>query len=178
MARDRFSGDDPVRPEGPARLAAFFRGRWRGVRGPARIGFALALGLVVVLGGAITIGPAASAAEGHGTRGYYIARSYFCHVSPHAHTCEWRGDFTRRPGGPVLRRAVRFNGQLPAGMHEGEAVPAVDTGAPDEVYTPGNRSAWITALACLVLGGIWSLAFMIVIVMRIRYRNWPFPARP
>jgi hypothetical protein len=177
MSRNKPSRDhtsDLPSPVGPARFSAFFRGRWRAVRAPVGMGFSFAIGMALLLGGALNIGPAISAAEGHGTHGYYIARDYYC-TGRHSSYCQWKGDFATRPGGPAVRTDVEFKGHLPAGIHAGEVVPAVDAGSPFEVFQPGNRAAWLGALALIVLGGIWVLAMAGLIVMRFRSGRWMFP---
>jgi hypothetical protein len=177
MSRNKASREhtfDRPSPTGPARFSAFFRSRWRAVRAPVRLGFSLVIGVVVLLVGAFTLGPAISAAEGHGTHGYYIARSFVCE-GYRAGSCHWKGDFARTRGGPAVRTDVEFKGHLPADLQPGEVVPAVDTGAPFEVFQPGNRAIWLGALGLTILGGIWILATAGVIAMRFRPGGWPFP---
>jgi hypothetical protein len=72
-----------------------------------------------------------------------------------------------------VRSDVAYEGHLPSGIHDGEIVPAVDTGAPSEVFQPGNRTAWLGTLALTVLGAIWVLASAGAVVMRVRSRRWP-----
>lgn len=88
--------------------------------------------------------------------------------------CHWKGDFVRRRGGPAVRSDVEFKGHLPADIQPGEVVPAVDTGAPFEVFQPGNRAVWLGALGLTILGGIWVLATAGVIAMRFRPGGWLF----
>jgi len=172
-SRDHTSGLSG--PTGPARFSAFFRSRWQAVRVPVSVGLCLVFGVLILLAGALNLGPAVSAAEGHGTHGYYIARNFVCVDGYRTHTCEWKGDFVSRPGGPALRSYVEFKGHLPSNIHEGEAVPAVDTGAPSEVFQPGNLYSWFFALALTVFGGLFVLATAALIVIRFKSGSWPFP---
>jgi len=162
-------------PAGPARFSAFFRDRWRAARVPVSVGLCMVFGVLILLGGALNLGPSISAAQGHGTHGYYTARRFTCFDGYRSHYCEWKGDFASKPGGPARRTDVEFKGHLPANIHEGEAVPAVDTGAPSEVFEPGNRYSWLFALALTVFGGLFVLATAGLIVMRFKWGSWPFP---
>jgi len=85
----------------------------------------------------IDIGPAVSAARGHGTRGFFVARTERCGRNG----CSWSGLF-RLPGGQVTRRGVNFFGSE-SGMHAGSVVPALDTGDVSGVF-PGTatRAGW------------------------------------
>jgi len=52
----------------------------------------------------------------------------------------------------------------------------VDTGAPYEVFQPGNRYSWLFALALTVFGGLLVLATAGLIVIRFKSGSWPFLA--
>jgi hypothetical protein len=107
--------------------------------------FWLLLGIALLVVAGIGIGPAVSAARGHGTRGYFVARTERCDRNG----CSWRGLF-RLPGGQVTRRGVSFFGSE-SGMHAGNVVPALDTGDPVGVFPRHGDKSW---LADLVVGAI------------------------
>ena len=100
--------------------------------------------LVVFMG--VSIGPALSAAQGHGTRGYFVAQAESCG----RHGCTWSGKF-RLPDGQVTRGGVNFDGGY-SGMHVGSVVPALDTGAFSGVFPRHGSDDWLTDLAAGVFG--------------------------
>jgi hypothetical protein len=73
----------------------------------------LVIGLILVVIASINIGPALSAFQGHGTRGYFVAESHDCS----SHGCTWDGRF-QLPDGRVTRSSVSFVGSY-LGMHVG-----------------------------------------------------------
>jgi hypothetical protein len=106
----------------------------------------LVAGIVLVVFMGVRIGPAASAAEGHGTRGYFVAQAESCG----RHGCSWSGLF-RLPGGQVSRSDVTFNGSHP-GMHVGSVVPALDSGDFSDVFPRHGGDSWLFDLAAGVIG--------------------------
>src|SRR6266487_6599411 len=114
--------------------------------GPVTRLIRLVIGIAMVVFMGVSIGPAASAALGHGTRGYFVAQAESCG----RHGCSWSGQF-RLPGGQVTRDDVTFNGSYP-GMHEGSVVPALDTGDFSDVYARHGNSSWLGDLVTGILG--------------------------
>jgi hypothetical protein len=177
MSGKKSSRDDYLdmsRPAGFGRISQLFGGRWRTARTWVGIVFSLAVGLAVLVVGSVTIGPAVSAAEGHGTHGYFTARFVACHRRS---GCEWKGDFARSRGGPATRTDLEYKGHLPSNVHDGLAVPAIDTGAPYEVFQPGNWTGWLSALGLILLGLVWVLVTVVVAMIRATGRapflaNW------
>ncbi len=133
-------------------------GSRRRLPGPAAraIRLVVGIGLVVLMG--VSLGPAVSAAEGHGTRGYFVAQAESCG----RHGCSWSGLF-RLPGGQVTRTGVTFDGSYP-GMHIGSVVPALDSGDFSNVFPRHGSDSWLFDLAegvlgiCLIGQTIWTWA--------------------
>jgi hypothetical protein len=138
----------------------------RGWFGRRSIAATLALGAIMLLYGAISIGPAISAAEGHGTKGYFVAQSLNCG----RHGCNWSGEF-RLPDGQVTRTGVGFTGG-DTGMHVGTVVPALDTGGLFDVFPRHGDTSWLLSLALLV-GGAGLLGYRIVTWARRRRGGTP-----
>jgi hypothetical protein len=112
-----------------------------------------ALALFLILTGATRIGPAAAAAQGHGTRGYFVPTQVSC-----GHGCTWRGDFML-PGGQITRKGVSLDN--PHGpLRRGEPVAALDTGEQGTVFPPHGGRLWILLLIEIVAGtviaGLWA----------------------
>jgi hypothetical protein len=118
----------------------------------------LAVGVAVVVFMAVSIGPAISAAQGHGTRGYFVAQYESCRQ----HGCTWSGEF-RLPDGQVTRNDVGFDGSY-ASMRVGSVVPALDTGDFSNVFPRHGSKNWLIDLAAGVFGifligrAAWKLA--------------------
>lgn len=129
------------------------------MKSPIYIAFAFLVGILGLVVGTIRMGPAISAAEGHGTHGYFVAQYQVCTRN----SCSWKGDF-ELSGGAVTRSHIRFYGSAP-GMTAGTTVPAVDTGDPFGVYQP-HSSQWLLALASLLLG----VGFLVVAAQWARAR--------
>lgn len=123
------------------------------------IAFAFLVAILGLVVGAVRMGPVISAAEGHGTRGYFVAQYQTCTRN----SCSWKGDF-ELPDGAVTRSHMRFYGSAP-GMTAGTTVPAVDTGDPFGVYQP-HSSQWLLALASLLVG----VGFLVVAAQGARAR--------
>lgn len=112
--------------------------------GTSVIMYVIGIALVVFMG--VHIGPAVSAAQGHGTRGYFVAQAENCG----RHGCTWSGQF-RLPDGQVTRSNVTFDGSYP-GMHAGSVVPALDTGDFSAVFPRHGADSWITDVAVMTFG--------------------------
>jgi hypothetical protein len=113
--------------------------------------------VVLVFGAGRELGPAISAAEGHGIHGYFVAKSG-------CSTCgEWHGVF-ELPDGQVIKTNASFAGRYPR-MAVGSRVPALDTGAVHNVYPRHGANVW--QLAAGLLGGsiaglgVWAWAVLI-----------------
>lgn len=164
-------------------------GRWRGNppgrdgTGPSKgdqdakapigvlLWFLIPLFAVIILqDGAREIGPAREAASGHGTHGFFVAEVDHC---DNRSVCYWTGNFAL-PDGLVTRRNVTL---FPSGnMYSGEKIPALDTGAPRDVFARSGSTAWIEDLVYIIVGSVvlalWAL-FMPVRRLRRRRRNRP-----
>jgi hypothetical protein len=107
--------------------------------------------------GAIQIGPAIAAAEGHGTAGYFVAETELCSSK---YGCNgWTGDFVATDG-RVMRRNVNFMGPHGA-LYRGDRLAALDTGdASHFVYARRGDYYWIADLAMIIIGavgfGLWA----------------------
>jgi hypothetical protein len=118
----------------------------------------LAAGVVVVVVVGVSIGPAISAAQGHGTRGFFVAQSESCG----RHGCTWSGEF-RLPDGQVTRNDVGFEGSY-SSMQVGSVVPALDTGDFSNVFPRHGSTTWLIELAAgvfaifLICRATWKLA--------------------
>jgi len=103
---------------------------------------------------AIGLGPAISAAAGHGTAGYFVAQNEVCQ-----HSCLWKGEF-ELPDGQVTRVGVEYGGDE-SGMHAGTKVQALDTGAVFLVFARHGDNSWI-------LNAVELAASILVIILSIR----------
>jgi hypothetical protein len=104
----------------------------------------LVVGAVVFLVAVIGLGPAISAAEGHGTRGNFVAQTYDCHRS-----CHWKGKF-ELPDGQITRLSVEYSGDE-TGMHAGTKVRALDTGDLTTVFAGHGSTTWVANVVELAL---------------------------
>ena len=114
-----------------------FTQRSRGGRKPPGPLLWLAFGVAILVASAIGFGPSISAAEGHGTRGYFVARTQTCDRGG----CSWGGQF-RLPGGKVTRSGVGFSGNE-SGMRAGTVVPALDAGDRHVVFARHGDLTWL-----------------------------------
>jgi hypothetical protein len=121
-------------------------GSRRRLPGPVARVIRLVVGIALVVFMGVRIGPAISAAEGHGARGYFVAQAESCG----RHGCSWSGLF-RLPGGQVSRSDVTFDGSHP-GMHIGSVVPALDSGDFSDVFPRHGGDSWLFDLAAGVIG--------------------------
>jgi hypothetical protein len=113
--------------------------------------------VVLAFAAARELGPAVSAAEGHGIRGYFVARSG-------CGSCgEWHGVF-ELPDGKVIKADADFAGRDP-GMAVGSRVPALDTGAVHSVFPRHGANEWQLAAGlvggCIAGLGVWAWAVLI-----------------
>lgn len=139
----------------------------RGGRQPPGPVFQFVIGIAMLVYAGISIGPAVSAARGHGVQGYYVAQAEHCsHTRSHGGStnCWWIGLF-RLPDGQVTRRGMEFFGSE-YGMHAGSAVPALDTGALNAVYPRHGDKSWLAVLAMGTIG-----------TALIGYRIWTWTRR-
>ena len=130
------------------------------------IGLAVAIFLLVY--GGIGLGPAVSAAQGHGTRGYFVAQSESCDSH---NVCTWSGEF-KLPNGTVARTNVGFVGSDSA-MVQGTVIAALDTGDPTSVYQADSSDQWIQPAVFLLMGVLLLLGFgrMHLLAFRRRARR-------
>jgi hypothetical protein len=103
------------------------------------------------------LGPAVSAAQGHGIRGYFVAESG-------CGSCgEWHGVFELADG-KVIKTDADFAGRDP-GMAVGSTVPALDTGAVHNVFPRHGANEWelVAGLlgGCIAALGGWAWAVLI-----------------
>jgi hypothetical protein len=115
-------------------------------RRPVPLRARLFFGIVLLVHASIIVGPAVSAAEGHGTSGYFVAQTQSCG----RHGCTWIGQF-RLPGGQITRSGVTFDGDE-SGMRAGSVVPALDSGDLTGVFPRHGDDSWLLALAEGVIG--------------------------
>ena len=85
------------------------------------------------------LGPALSAARGHGVRGEWVAEQLLC--SRRGGSCQWTGEFVL-PNGKVQLPAVLYTG-AETSVSAGWTVPALDSGAGDEVYPVYGSTRWV-----------------------------------
>ena len=107
----------------------------------------IVVGLIMLVWGAALLRPAISAAEGHGTPGYFVAQSQSC--NNHGN-CSWSGEF-RLPDGQVTRTGVGID-ENDSDMVTGSVVPALDTGDTGEVFPRSGDRSWAIDLLVAVIG--------------------------
>ena len=117
-----------------------------GARRPAGPVARLAAAVAMVLFMAARFGPAISAADRHGTRGYFVAQSESCARQDRT----WSGRF-RLPDGKVTRQDVSFDGAY-RGMLAGSVVPALDAADFADVFRRPGSYQWLEDLAIAVSG--------------------------
>jgi hypothetical protein len=123
----------------------------------ARLPLKLIVGLVsaiLLVSTALHIVPAVRAGLHDGTRGAWIATSQTCHRS----ACSWNGKFVT-PDGHVLIASTKYAGPVPAGIHVGTSVPALNTGGSGLVFPATGSDLWIGLLIALlisILGLYWA----------------------
>ncbi len=126
-------------------------------------------GLGVVLAGCLIwlagshLGPGLRAKDGQGIDGLWIAQQQ--------DQGQWYGYFTA-PSGQVLLTNVYYAGSLSA-VRPGTVVPALDSGAGDEVYPLSGSGKWVHDLIGVIGGGLLLIALLArwLIVFRRRRRH-------
>jgi hypothetical protein len=91
------------------------------------------------------LGPGLRAAHRQGTVGSWIANEQV--------KDGWFGEFDSTSG-TVTRPHIRYAGSLPAVVKVGTAVPALDTGASDEVYPLTGSGLWIHDVIWIIIGAL------------------------
>ena len=105
---------------------------------------------VIVWEAGIHLGPGLQAAHGQGIRGSWIAQDQ--------KGGRWYGEFVSSSGTVTLSH-VYYASTLPA-VEPGSSVPALDSGASDEVYPLTGSGKWIHDVIGVVAGGLALLAFL------------------
>lgn len=132
--------------------------------------FSLGLGIFLLVDGGIHIGPAVSAAEGHGIHGYFVAQNESCSSSDDGDdSCSWSGEF-KLLNGTVTRTNVSFVGS-DSSMQEGTVVPALDTGDRSSVYQAGSIDQWIQPALFLLFGAGFIVALIVAMIRALRRRG-------
>lgn len=96
------------------------------------------------------LGPGLRAAHGQGTDGRWTAQEQ--------DSGQWYGEFVSSSGTVALPH-VYYAGGLSA-VHAGTVVPALDTGAGDEVYPLSGSSKWIHDVIGIVVGALALIALV------------------
>jgi hypothetical protein len=131
--------------------------------------FSLGLGIFLLVDGGIHIGPAVSAAEGHGIHGYFVARNESCDSGDDGDdSCSWSGEF-KLANGTVTRTNVTFVGSDSA-MEQGTVVPALDTGDRSSVYQVNSIDQWIQPALFLLFGAIFIVGLVWTLFRALRRR--------
>jgi hypothetical protein len=137
----------------------------RATRDGLQLKFVLLASLVLIpvgflVDGALGIGPAVAALEGHGTRGTFTATSQACGHG----NCTWVGTF--QPDNTTIEGSLdaRIYGNHDPGT--GYSIPAIDTGDGTYVYPIGGGGAWKGSAAELVIGGATLPPAMWYVILR------------
>jgi len=173
------TGDQPVPDPDPADLAAGDRGQavWSRL-GRRALGVFIAASIIAILGwmsflvfeGATSLGPAIQASHGQGTQGSFVPQDEVCTRGG----CTWFGDF-RRTDGTVTRRGVSYPGYADS-LRAGEAVPALDTGDPEQVFPRHDTLAW--RWPAIQLSAAFVVAGIVILLVRGRDGLWEFLSDP
>jgi hypothetical protein len=107
------------------------------------------------------LGPGLSAARGQGTMGSWTANEQV--------KDGWFGDFVSTSG-TVIRPHIRYAGSL-SGVKAGTAIPALDTGASDEVYPLSGSGLWIHDVIWIVIGAL-TLIGLLARGLFVERRRW------
>ncbi|MBO0832958.1 MAG: hypothetical protein J2P29_13415 [Actinobacteria bacterium] len=113
----------------------------------------LALLLLLTLG--THLAPAIRAGLHDGVHGYWVATEKTCGKNK---ACIWTGKFVL-PSGHVQIARTLYNGPLPATVHAGTRVAALDTGGSGPVFPASGSDVWISMLVGTVvalLALIWA----------------------
>lgn len=116
--------------------------------------FVFAGGIAVAMFGVSAL----QAALGHGTAGYFIARSYNCQTSRYVQECGWSGEFVL-PDGTVIGTNFGYAGNESA-MRAGTKVAALDpAGSADTAFPRTWSWQWLAyllgALVLCVGSALW-----------------------
>lgn len=124
------------------------------------LGVVLAVGLIWLAGS--HLGPGLRARDGQGVAAVWIAQQQ--------ENGQWYGQFVVPPG-KVLLSNVYYAGGLSA-VQQGTVVPALDSGASNEVYPLSGSSKWVHDLIGVIVGGLLLIALLArwLIVFRRRRR--------
>jgi hypothetical protein len=119
-----------------------------------RIGVAV-LAVILLFGSATHLAPAIRAGLHDGVRGSWVATAQICTKGK---GCSWTGKFVL-PSGRVEISRAQYDGQLPAVLHAGTRIPALDTGGSGLVFPVTGSDLWISllvAIAVSLLGLFWA----------------------
>lgn len=108
------------------------------------------LSTIIVWQAGIHLGPGLQAAHGEGTHGTWIAQDQ--------NEGRWYGEFVSSSGTVTLPH-VYYAGTLPT-VEPGSSVPALDSGASDEVYPLTGSSKWIRDVIGVVGGALALIALL------------------
>lgn len=124
-------------------------------------------GLVMVVVGAVEIGPAYAAAHGHGTPGYFTAVSKTSCVRPTS--CSWTGTFTSLNLRDI-RNNVRMDGSWTY-VEPGTMIPALDSGDPFAVFPRLGSTRWHEDVGFLAIGSIILMPWLYLVAVRRMWRS-------
>ena len=114
-----------------------------------------ALGAMAIVAVAFAIGPAISAARGHGTPGWFTDANQQC---LRRLGCSWVGTFLSKSGHQVVP-GVSYDGSLPLDTAPTSRIPAIYPGL-HAVFPPHGSYYWVPAvLLALLVGG--AVAFLL-----------------
>jgi hypothetical protein len=111
-------------------------------------GIVVSVGVIWLAGS--HLGPGLRAADGQGTVGRWTAQQQ--------DSGQWYGEFVSSNGAVTLP-SVYYAGSLSA-VQPGTTIPALDTGASDEVYPLTGSAKWIHDLIGVVVGGLALVALL------------------
>lgn len=114
-----------------------------------------ALAAMAIVAMAFAIGPAISAARGHGTPGWFTGATQQC---LRRLGCSWTGTFVSTRGHQVVP-GVRYDGSLPAGTPPAARIPAVYPGL-HAVFPAHGSYYWLPAILLMLLVG-GAVAFLL-----------------
>lgn len=120
--------------------------RRRGTTSLSRI-LVAGLALVLLAGSVTHLVPAIRAGLHDGVHGYWVATSQTCRNNK---GCGWTGKFVL-PGGHVEIAKTGYNGPLPAGVHAGTRLAALDTGGSGLVFPASGSDLWISMLVATIV---------------------------
>lgn len=107
-----------------------------------------ALAAMAIVAVAFALGPAISAARGHGIPGWFTDANEQC---MRRLGCSWVGTFVSKSGNQVVP-GVDYNGSLPAGTQPSQRIPAIYPGL-HAVFPLHGSYYWIPAILLMLLVG-------------------------